>query len=154
MDRLGLRELFQRLGINGPLSAAAAGSIIGRLAAPASERATHRWLRERSGLGELLGVDFETMGAMQLYRASDALMAHRDAIESHLFEQAMSLFDLRPTSPSTTSPTVTSRVRPRSNPRRSGGIPRTSAGIVPSSPWDSCSMAAASSAAPRSSPAT
>ena len=97
MDRLGLRELFQRLGVNGPLSAAAAGSIIGRLAAPASERATHRWLRERSGLGELLGVDFETMGAMQLYRASDALMAHRDAIESHLFEQAMSLFDLRPT---------------------------------------------------------
>ena len=64
MDRLGLRELFQRLGINGPLRAAAAGSIIGRLAAPAS------------GLGELLGVDFETMGAMQLYRASDALMAH------------------------------------------------------------------------------
>ena len=97
MDRLGLRELFQRLGINGPLRAAAAGSIIGRLAAPASERATHRWLRERSGLGELLGVDFETMGAMQLYRASDALMAHRDAIETHLFEQAMSLFDLRPT---------------------------------------------------------
>ena len=97
MDRLGLRELFQRLGINGPLSAAAAGSIIGRLAAPASERATHRWLRERSGLGELLGVDFETMGAMQLYRASDALMAHRDAIETHLFEQAMNLFDLRPT---------------------------------------------------------
>ena len=97
MDRLGLRELFQRLGVNGPLSAAAAGSIIGRLAAPASERATHRWLRERSGLGELLGVDFETMGAMQLYRASDALMAHRDAIETHLFEQAMNLFDLRPT---------------------------------------------------------
>ncbi len=97
MDRLGLRELFQRLGINGPLRAAAAGSIIGRLAAPASERATHRWLRERSGLGELLGVDFETMGAMQLYRASDALMAHRDAIETHLFEQAMNLFDLRPT---------------------------------------------------------
>ncbi len=97
MDRLGLRELFQRLGINGPLRAAAAGSIIGRLAAPASERATHRWLREPSGLGELLGVDFETMGAMQLYRASDALMAHRDAIETHLFEQAMSLFDLRPT---------------------------------------------------------
>ena len=97
MDRLGLRELFQALGINGPLRAAAAGSILGCLAAPASERATHRWLREPSGLGELLGVDFETMGAMQLYRASDALMAHRDAIETHVFEQAMSLFDLRPT---------------------------------------------------------
>ena len=47
--------------------------------------------------GELLDVDFETMGAMQLYRASDALMAHREAIESHLFDRAMGLFDLRPT---------------------------------------------------------
>ena len=48
-------------------------------------------LRERSALGELLGVDFETMGAMQLYRASDALMKHREAIESHLFGQAIGL---------------------------------------------------------------
>ena len=37
------------------------------------------------------------MGAMQLYRASDALMAHREAIERHLFDQAMGLFDLHPT---------------------------------------------------------
>ena len=51
---------------------------------PASERATHRWLQRRSGLGELLGVDFETVGAMQLYRASDALVkpsrGHRGSI--------------------------------------------------------------------------
>ena len=33
------------------------------------------------------------MGAMQLYRASDALMRHREAIESHLFDRAMDLFD-------------------------------------------------------------
>ena len=77
--------------------AAAVGSIVDRLAHPASERATHAWLRERSSLGELLGVDFETMGAMQLYRASDALMKHREAIESHLFGQAMGLFGLTPT---------------------------------------------------------
>ena len=37
------------------------------------------------------------MGAMQLYRASDALMAHREVIEQHLFDQAMGLFDLHPT---------------------------------------------------------
>ena len=43
---------------------AALGSIVARLASPASERATHRWLRQRSGVGELLGVDFETVGAM------------------------------------------------------------------------------------------
>ena len=34
---------------------------------------------------------------MQLYRASDALMAHREAIERHLFDRAMGLFDLHPT---------------------------------------------------------
>ena len=60
-------------------------------------RATRRWLGERSALGELLGADFETMGPMRLYRASDALMAHREAIEHPLFDRAMDLFDLHPT---------------------------------------------------------
>ena len=80
LAQLGLPDRLAELGVNGPLRAAAVGSIVGRLAHPASERATHAWLRERSALGELLGVDFETMGAMQLYRASDALMKHREAI--------------------------------------------------------------------------
>ena len=97
LSQLGLVELMAELGMNGPMRAAAVGSIVGRLAHPASERATQAWLRERSALGELLGVDFETMGAMQLYRASDALMKHRETIESHLFGRAMRLFDLEPT---------------------------------------------------------
>ena len=79
------------------MRAAATGSIIARMARPGSERAARRWLSERSALGELLGVDFETMGPMQLYRASDALMAHREAIERHLFDRTMGLFDLHPT---------------------------------------------------------
>ena len=37
------------------------------------------------------------MGAMRSYRASDALMRHREAIEAHLFDRAMDLFDLAPT---------------------------------------------------------
>ena len=37
------------------------------------------------------------MGPMRLYRASDALMAHREAIEHHLFDRAMDLFDFHPT---------------------------------------------------------
>ena len=73
------------------------GALVGRLAQPASERATHRWLQARSGLGELLGVDFETVSAMQLYRASDALVKHREALEAHLFDRALGLFDLQPT---------------------------------------------------------
>ena len=97
MDQLGLRTLFQALGLGASLRAAAIGSIIARMARPGSERATGRWLGERSALGELLEVDFETMGPMQLYRASDALMAHRETIERHLFDRAMGLFDLHPT---------------------------------------------------------
>ena len=97
LEQLGLPALLTRLGVNGALRAAAAGAIVGRLAHPASERATHRWLQDRSGLGELLGVDFETVSAMQLYRASDALVKHREAIEAHLFDKAMGLFDLQPT---------------------------------------------------------
>ena len=97
LERLGLVELLAGLGVNAALRTAAVGSIVARLAYPASERATHAWLAERSALGELLEVDFETTGAMQLYRASDALIKHREAIEAHLFDRAMDLFDLAPT---------------------------------------------------------
>ena len=97
LEQLGLPALLTELGVNGALRTAATGAVVGRLAQPASERATHRWLQERSGLGELLGVDFETVSPMQLYRASDALVKHREAIEAHLFKRAMGLFDLQPT---------------------------------------------------------
>ena len=97
MDQLGLRSCLHELGMGPSLRAAAIGSIIARMARPGSERATRRWLAERSALDELLGVDFQTLEPMQLYRASDALMAHREAIEHHLFDRAMDLFDLHPT---------------------------------------------------------
>ena len=97
MQQVGLPALLAQLGLNSRQQAAAVASIIGRLAAPGSERATHRWLRDTSALGDLLQVDFENYSLMQLYRASDALMAHREAIEAHLFGAAMTLFDLQPT---------------------------------------------------------
>ena len=97
LEQVGLPALLTELGVNGALRTAAVGAVVGRLAQPASERATHRWLQTRSGLGELLGVDFETVSPMQLYRASDALVKHREAIEAHLFDRAMGLFDLQPT---------------------------------------------------------
>ena len=97
MQQVGLPALLAQLGLNSRQQAAAVASIIGRLAAPGSERATHRWLRDTSALGDLLQVDFENYSLMQLYRSSDALMAHREAIEAHLFGAAMTLFELQPT---------------------------------------------------------
>ena len=72
-------------------------SIIARMAAPGSERAAWRWLCERSAFGELLDMDFETLNLMRLYRASDALMVHREAIETHMFDQVTELFGLQHT---------------------------------------------------------
>ena len=97
MEQLGLGAQLERLGFNSVDRACAMATIIARMAAPGSERASWRWLCERSALGDLLGVDFECMSMMRLYRASDALMAKRAAIETHLFEQATELFGLRHT---------------------------------------------------------
>ena len=94
MEQLGLEALLERLGFNGTQRALAMATIVARMAAPGSERASWRWLCERSALGELLGVDFERMSMMRLYRASDALLARRAAIEAHLFEQVADLFGL------------------------------------------------------------
>ena len=97
LELIRLRSCLHELGLKPSRCAAAIGSIIARMAYPGSEHATRRWLGTRSALDELLGVDFTTMGPMQLYRASDALMAHREAIEHHLFNRAMDLFDRQPT---------------------------------------------------------
>lgn len=94
MEQVGFVPLLERLGFTGPQRAAAVGSIIGRMAAPGSELATHRWLREHSALGELLETDYQSMSLMQLYRASDALMAHRETIERELFNALTDLFGL------------------------------------------------------------
>ena len=92
MEQVGLGELLEGLGFNGRQRAVAMALIIGRMAQPGSERATWRWLCQRSGLGELLEVDFESLSLMRLYRVSDVLMAHREAIENHLFERVTELF--------------------------------------------------------------
>jgi len=54
---LGLDEKLAELGFNGPQTAAAIGTIIGRACEPGSELATHGWLQDRSALGELIDYD-------------------------------------------------------------------------------------------------
>ena len=92
MRQCGLEAKLGELGLGRAQSAAAVGTIIGRMAHPGSERATHAWLQQRSALGELIGFDFEAMDLMRLYRASDALHKHREALQEHLFAQAQSIF--------------------------------------------------------------
>ena len=92
MRQCGLEDKLRDLGLNRPQIAAAVGNIIARMAHPSSELATHAWLQRRSALGELLEFDFEAMDLNRLYRASDALYKHREALQDHLFAQAQSIF--------------------------------------------------------------
>ena len=94
LGQLGLPGILENAGLNGPQRAAAIANIAGRMCEPGSEKATLEWLRERSALGELMDFDFESMSPVQLYRASDRLLRHKDAIESALFSQARDLFEL------------------------------------------------------------
>jgi hypothetical protein len=99
---VGLEVKLAALGFNRHPLAAAMGLIVGRRVYPASELATHPWLQQRSGLGELLGYDFSTLDLNRLYRVSDRLlryrsMAHRAVLEAHLYQQERDLFALQET---------------------------------------------------------
>ena len=94
MRQCGLEDKLEQLGLNRPQIAAAVGNIVARMAQPCSELATHAWLGDTSGLGELIDFDFEAMDLNRLYRASDALYKHREALQEHLFGRARSMFGL------------------------------------------------------------
>ena len=91
---LDFEPMLKSLGINGVMRTSIISSIIARMAAPASELATHRWLTASSGLGDLLQVDMAAFPLSRLYRASDELIKHRDEIESRLFAGIETLFGL------------------------------------------------------------
>ena len=97
LETLGMPQLLIELGFNRRQRCLALATIVARMAAPASERETHRWLRQTSALGEMLGIDFGALSEMALYRISDQLLAHQAQIEAHLFERALSWFSLQPT---------------------------------------------------------
>lgn len=94
-NKLGFPKVLADLGLSPIQSAIAALLIVGRLVHPASERETFLWATQCSALDELLGVDFEKISLSALYRLSDALVEHRQAVEAHLQQQEKRLFALQ-----------------------------------------------------------
>lgn len=94
LRQLGLDDKLEALGFNRPQRAAAIGTLIARMAAPASELASHQWLAERSALGELIDFDFTKLSLTALYRIGDQLYRHQAALETFLDQRERSLFDL------------------------------------------------------------
>ncbi|WP_291863792.1 IS1634 family transposase, partial [Accumulibacter sp.] len=97
LTELGIIDQLGELGVNGVVRASIIGNLIGRMGHPGSERATWNWLQKQSALGELIDVDYLSMSHMSLYRASDVLMKHREAIEARLFGTVRTLFGLEET---------------------------------------------------------
>ena len=67
--------------------------IVGRMTHPASERETTRWLKESSGLMELLNTDINVYDNA-LHRTAALLWEKHEEIEEHLSNKAKGLFSL------------------------------------------------------------
>lgn len=91
--QLQLDQKLTALGFNKIDSAAALGSIIGRMISPGSELQTHDWLQSRTGLGELLDHDYGSTSLTRWYTISDRLLKHQSALEAFLAVQEQTLFD-------------------------------------------------------------
>ena len=97
LRQLQLDKKLQELGLNKHQLYTAIGSVIGRMIAPGSELATHYWLQHHTGLGELLGYDYESTKLTRMYQASDILLKHKEALERHLYERQRSIFQFEET---------------------------------------------------------
>ena len=94
VTQLQLDQKLTALGFSKIDSAAALGSIIGRIVSPGSELQTHDWLQSRTGLGELLDHDYGCTSLTRLYTISDTLLKYQPALEAFLAVQERTLFDL------------------------------------------------------------
>jgi len=94
IKELGLDRTLRELGLNRHQVAASCGVISARMIAPGSERATHHWLKNVSAVDELMGVDFSHLSLDRVYKVSDWLMRHKDALEWHLRQSEGQLFAL------------------------------------------------------------
>jgi len=94
IKELAIERKLRNLGLDKHQLAAALGVIAGRMIVPGSERSTHYWLQNISALDELMGVDFSNLSLDRVYKVSDWLLKHKDALEEHLRRTEGRLFAL------------------------------------------------------------
>ena len=94
LKQLGLEALLKELKFNRKQINTAIGSIVGRLVAPGSEHATHRFLQNQSALDELLGCDFQQLKLNNLYDIADKILCNKEILEEKLFAKEKTLFKL------------------------------------------------------------
>jgi len=94
MQELGFMKILEGQGFSRKQQQYAVAQVIGRMAHPDSERETARWLRETSGLDELLEADFSLVSDNILHRTADLLYGSKEKIEEQLSQRTRDLFSL------------------------------------------------------------
>jgi len=97
LRQLQLDKKLLELGLNKHQLCTAIGTVIGRMIEPGSELSTHYWLQHHTGLGELIGYDYENMKLTRMYQVSDILLKHKQELEQHLYERQCSIFQFEET---------------------------------------------------------
>ena len=93
-QQLSFFQILEECGLNSKQQKYSLAQVCARLVHPSSERETARWLRETSGLDELLGTDFSKLSDFTLHRTADLLLQHKDTLERRLAEKTRDLFSL------------------------------------------------------------
>ena len=97
LRQLKLDKKLLELGLNKHQLCTAIGTVIGRMIEPGSELSTHYWLQHHTGLGELIGYNYESMKLTRMYQTSDILLKHKKELEVHLYERQCSIFQFEET---------------------------------------------------------
>ena len=95
LDQLDLRRCLKQAGFADEDLGLAMAHIISRALFPASEHATAEWMKDNSGICELLGIDANKVSHHKLYRISRMLSDQQERIESYLSKKTSELFDLQ-----------------------------------------------------------
>ena len=94
LDQLGWQDALWAQGVSARDAAVAAALVVARMVHPSSEHAAHAWLAGSSATLELLGLErAKPLSLSKLYRTSDLLWKHREALETALAQRERSLFD-------------------------------------------------------------
>jgi len=97
MEALGFGDIFKKLDFSKTETDLAMLLIVGRLVHPSSERELKSYAQNHSAIDQLLGTDFSHIGQNALYRASDVLLSHKDALEDFLRRRTKKLLSLSET---------------------------------------------------------
>jgi transposase len=95
LGQLDLGRCLEQAGFTGEDIDLAMAHIVSRALFPASEHATAQWMKDNSGICELMGIDANKVTHHKLYRISRMLSDQQDRIESYLSKKTSELFGLQ-----------------------------------------------------------